>query len=151
MQKKLFENMTKMHNDAIIDKSELQAAIKIQSLGRKYTCHKRYLIKKKSTVIIQSLIRAKLAKVNVKTLRAMSPVLARLSAAIAEKHSLYGSEIKNANDLFIKMDKDGDGQISKEDFSAAVNRLDIGMKENQINSLIWAMNSYLHRTAKNPL
>ena len=142
--KELFENMTKMHNDAIIDKSELQAAIKIQSLGRKYTCRKRYLIKKKSTVIIQSLIRAKLAKVNVKTLRAMSPVLARLSAAIAEKHSLYGSEIKNANDLFIKMDKDGDGQISKEDFSAAVNRLDIGMKEKQINTLIWAMNSHTY-------
>ena len=142
--KELFENMTKMHNDAIIDKSELQAAIKIQSLGRKYNCRKRYLIKLDSTVVIQSLIRAKLAKVNVKTLRAMSPVLARLSAAIAEKHSLYGSEIKNANDLFIKMDKDGDGQISKEDFSAAVNRLDIGMKENQINSLIWAMNSHTY-------
>ena len=142
--KELFENMTKMHNDAIIDKSELQAAIKIQSLGRKYNCRKRYLIKKNSTVIIQSLIRAKLAKVNVKTLRAMSPVLARLSAAIAEKHSLYGSEIKNANDLFIKMDKDGDGQISKEDFSAAVNRLDIGMKEKQINTLIWAMNSHTY-------
>ena len=72
----------------------------------------------------------------------MSPVLARLNAAVVERHSLYGSEIKDYNDLFLKMDKDGDEKISKSDFLGAVNRLDIGMEENHINTLVWAMDSH---------
>ena len=52
------------------------------------------------------------------------------------------SKIKDYNDLFLKMDKDGDGKISKSDFLGAVNRLDIGMEENHINTLVWAMDSH---------
>ena len=62
--------------------------------------------KKDSAILIQSIIRRKIARRNVKTIQNMSPVLARLNAAVVERHSLYGSEIKDYNDLFLKMDKD---------------------------------------------
>ena len=140
--KELFDKMTHMHDDAIIDKSKIEAATKIQTLGRKYNSRKQFMRKKDSAILIQSIIRRKIARRNVKTIQNMSPVLARLNAAVVERHSLYGSEIKDYNDLFLKMDKDGDGKISKSDFLGAVNRLDIGMEENHINTLVWAMDSH---------
>eukprot|EP00943_MAST-04B_sp_MAST-4B-sp1_P000844 g844.t1 len=144
--KELFKKMTNMHDDAIIDKSKIEAATKIQTLGRKSIEQRKYMRKRKSAILIQSSIRKKIATRNVKIIKNMSPVLARLNAAIVEKQSLYGSRIKDVNDLFLKMDKDSDGKISKKDFLSAVNRLDIGMKETHVETLIWAMNSHSYTT-----
>ena len=42
-----------MHDDAIIDKSKIEAATKIQTLGRKYNSRKQFMRKKDSAILIQ--------------------------------------------------------------------------------------------------
>eukprot|EP00945_MAST-04E_sp_MAST-4E-sp1_P001931 g1931.t1 len=98
--------------------------------------------KRHSAIKIQSQIRKQLATRNSKVLADMAPVLARLHAGIVEHQSLYGSPIKDVQDLFFKMDKDGDGKISFGDFRQGMDRLDIGMADDQMKALMWAMNSH---------
>ena len=136
--------MLSMQDDAIINKHTIESATKVQSAGRMHIHKHKFRQKKKSSIKIQTAIRGKLARRNATTLSKMAPVLARLHAAIIEHHFLYGTAITNEEDLFIKMDKDMDGRISKEDFRGGMHRLDIGMTDNQVEVLLWAMNSFVY-------
>ena len=138
----LFDRMNSIHDDAVVDKTEYSAALKVQSFCRMGKEKRNFKRKRHSAIKIQSQIRKQLATRNSKVLADMAPVLARLHAGIVEHQSLYGSPIKDVQDLFFKMDKDGDGKISFGDFRQGMDRLDIGMADDQMKALMWAMNSH---------
>ena len=147
--------------------AEHAAAIRVQSIARRRTANKRVIRKRamhgnmkdlhssavhdthrsaeeiakenNAATKMQALLRRKKAMQRSKDMRELAPLLKRVQDCVEAKRLLYGSPIASVDDLFLKIDQDGDGIVTVEEICQALEQLDVGLTDVQRQRLMGAV------------
>ena len=131
--RELHVGLKAMHASALVDESKNDNDNKDKEHE---TVDDEQVSKENNAAIkMQTLMRKRTAMRRAKDMRELSPLLKRIQDCVDAHRLLYGSPIDSINDLFVKIDQDGDGIITTTEICDALERLDVGLTEIQKNKL----------------
>ena len=74
-------------------------------------------------------------------LRRRRHLLQQLISAIRHNRSLFGTKLDDARKMFTAMDRDNSGVVSKDEFEAALHRLDINLDRDTVDEMLRVLTS----------